>query len=404
VGYLERYTETSELDNKLAGGRMDVRSPASYSNYFRNLKTMATLDKIESAEQAPESYSPLAKVTDLLRIIINSYAFKVIIQGLLTAWAAITFTFFLIRLLPGNPVEVQIEQYLNRGYTMDQSRNLAAGLFNFNPDQPITEQYIHYMTDLVQGDLGQSIVSAGTPVKDQILRFLPWTLVSLGSGLLISITVGTFMGMVMAYWRGSILDNFVTTVASILSGGTDYIYALAIILIAGVQFQLFDVGEMRGGVDPDIESGFTYEYLSNVVKHAALPALTYILTTVGTWTLLMKSSTISTLGEDYINVARARGLSERRILLAYVGRNSLLPVIPRIAISIGFVVGGSVLVERLFVYPGLGNALFTAVSRRDYMTMQGIFIFITVTMIVSNALSDLVLAWLDPRIRLGEDA
>lgn len=364
---------------------------------------MATLDKIETAEHTIQAQSLAGKIMELLRTIIQSYAFKVALQGLLTAWAAITFTFFLIRLLPGNPVEVQIEEYLNRGYTMAQAQNLAAGLFNFDPDQSMTEQYINYMSDLVRGDLGQSITSAGTPVKDQILRFLPWTLVSLGSGLLISITVGIFMGTVMAYWRGSFLDNFVTTIASILSGGTDYIYALAIILIAGVQFQLFDVGEMRGGVDPAIEAGFNYEYLASVVEHAALPALTYILTTVGTWTLLMKSSTISTLGEDYIQVARARGLSERRILLAYVGRNSLLPVIPRVAISIGFVVGGSVLVEKLFVYPGLGNALFTAVSRRDYMTMQGIFIFITVTMIISNALSDLVLAWLDPRIRLGED-
>ncbi|MFP4322838.1 MAG: ABC transporter permease, partial [Anaerolineales bacterium] len=182
----------------------------------------------------------------------------------------------------------------------------------------------------------------------------------------------------------------------------DYIYALAIILLGGVQFGLFDVGDMRGGVDPSIEPGFTAEYIGSVIKHAALPGLTYVLATIGVWILLMKSSTIATLGEDYINVAKARGLSERRILTAYVGRNSLLPVIPRVAINIGFVVGGSVIVERLFEYPGIGRALFTAVSTRDYMTMQGVFILITMTMIAANTLSDLVIAWLDPRIRLGE--
>lgn len=365
---------------------------------------MTTIDNLEASEKIDHTQTKALTFASAFRALTQSYALRVTLQAILTAWAAVTFTFFLIRLLPGNPVEVHIEQLMNRGYTMEQARNQAAGLFNFDPDQPMIEQYFAYMSNLVQGDLGQSITSAGTPVKDQILRFLPWTLVSLGSGLLISITIGTLTGMVMAYWRGSPVDNIVTTLASILTGGTDYIYALAIILIAGVQFQLFDVGEMRGGVDPDVEAGFNAAYLSSVIEHAALPALTYILTTVGSWTLLMKSSTISTLGEDYIHVAKARGLSERRILTAYVGRNSLLPVIPRIAISIGFVVGGSVLVEKLFVYPGLGNALFNAVSRRDYMTMQGIFIFITITMIVSNTLSDIVLAWLDPRIRLGEES
>ncbi len=338
-----------------------------------------------------------------LRKLVDAYATRAILQAVLTAWAAITATFFLIRLLPGNPVEVRIEEYLNRGYTLEQARNAAGRVFNYDPDQPVIEQYVVYMTDLLQGDLGQSIQSSGTPVADQIMSFLPWTLASIGSGLVVSIVLGTSLGMIMAYWRGSWFDNAVTTIVSILSGGTDYIYALAILLIAGVQLELFDVGEMRGGVDQNIESGFTLEYIGSVAKHAALPALTYVLATIGTWTLLMKNSTISTLGEDYINVAKARGLSERRILTAYVGRNSLLPVIPRIAISLGFVVGGSVIVERLFEYPGLGRKLFQAVSSRDYMTMQGIFIFITVTMIIANTLSDLVLAWLDPRIRLGDE-
>jgi len=358
---------------------------------------MATL------EHPNQSGSSSSGLMDTLRPIFESYTARIMFQGLVTAWAAITLTFFLIRLLPGNPIDLYIEQLLNQGYTIEQARNQAAGLFNYDPDQPVITQYVTYMGDLLQGDLGQSITSAGTPVRDQIVRFLPWTLVSLGSGLLISIVSGTMLGMAMAYWRGSVFDNVMTTIASILAGLPDYIYAFAIILIGGVVYELFDVGEMRGGVDPDIDPGFTLEYISSVIEHAALPAITYILASVGIWILLMKSSTISTLGEDYINVAKARGLSERRILTAYVGRNSLLPVIPRIAINIGFVVGGSVIVERLFEYPGIGRALFTAVSTRDYMTMQGIFILITVTMIAANTLSDLVLAWLDPRIRLGDD-
>lgn len=334
--------------------------------------------------------------------IVSSYTFRVVVQGLITAWAATTFTFFLIRLLPGNPIDVKIDQYMNRGYTHEEARTLAAGIFSFNPDEPVIEQYIRYIGRLVQGDLGKSITrSAGTEVSSQILRFLPWTLLSIGSALLISFSSGILIGMAMAYWRGSLFDNVMTGLASILSGIPDYVYALIIILIGGVQLGIFNVGEMRGGVDRNIPAGFTPQYIGSVIKHALLPVITYVLATVGVWILSMKSSTLSTLGEDYISVAKARGLSERRILTAYVGRNAMLPLVTRLAISIGFVVSGSVIVERFFEYPGLGRALSMAVAERDYTTMQGIFLVITVAVIVSNILADLMLGVLDPRVSLG---
>jgi peptide/nickel transport system permease protein len=125
------------------------------------------------------------------------------------------------------------------------------------------------------------------------------------------------------------------------------------------------------------------------------------LASIGGWILTMKSSTISTLGEDYINVAKARGLPERRILTAYVGRNALLPLVTRLAISIGFVVGGSVIVEELFQYPGIGRNLLRAINARDYTTMQGMFLVITIAVVVSNVLADLMFGLLDPRVRLG---
>lgn len=332
----------------------------------------------------------------------KSYTFRVIVQGILTIWAATTFTFFLVRLLPGNPVSIRIDQLMQQGYTFEEARNQAATLYDFNPDEPMLQQYVNYMGRLVRGDLGMSITSAGTPVRDQILRFLPWTLISVGSALLISFSIGIMLGIMIAYWRGGLLDNIVTAVASILSGIPDYVYAIVIILVAGVQLQWFNVGEMRGGVDQGIPAGFTVEYISSVIKHALLPIITYVLATVGVWILSMKSSTISVLGEDYIGVAKARGLSERRILTAYVGRNAMLPLITRLAISIGFVLSGSVIVERFFEYPGLGLQLARAVGARDYTTMQGIFLIITIGVIVSNILADLALGWLDPRVSLED--
>ncbi|MEM9949970.1 MAG: ABC transporter permease [Chloroflexota bacterium] len=346
------------------------------------------------------------KVTWRTRLadIRRSFVFRVIWQGILTAWAATTFTFFLIRLLPGDPISIKTDQLMQQGYTLDEAANIAATLFRYDPTVPVWQQYLQYMSNLLQGDLGQSISSAGTEVTSLILRFLPWTLLSVGSALLISFALGIILGTAMAYWRGSMFDNVMTGIASTLSGIPDYVYAIIIIIVFGVQLEWFNVGEMRGGVDPDIPAGFTFAYIGSVIQHALLPVTTYVIATVGVWMLSMKSSTISTLGEDYINVAKARGLSERRILFSYVGRNAMLPLVTRLAISIGFVLSGSVIVERFFEYPGLGRALTIAVTTRDYTTMQGIFLVITIAVIASNILADLMLGWLDPRVSLEEQA
>lgn len=363
---------------------------------------MASAFPVDDSPNAPPEAPRSRLLGERIKKVTNSYFFKVIIQGILTAWAATTFTFFLIRLLPGNPVSIKIDQLMQQNYTFEEARNIAVTLFRYDPSVPVFQQYLQYMGNLLQGDLGQSISSAGTNVSALILDRLPWTLISVGSALLISFSLGILIGTAMAYWRGSWFDNVMTGIASVLSGIPDYIYAIAIILIAGVQLQIFNVGEMRGGVDPNIPPGFTFAYIGSVIQHALLPVITYTLATIGVWILSMKSSTISTLGEDYINVAKARGLSESRILLAYVGRNAMLPLVTRLAISIGFVISGSVIVERFFEYPGLGRALTLAVGTRDYTTMQGIFLVITIAVIASNILADLMLGWLDPRVTLEE--
>ena len=334
--------------------------------------------------------------------VVNSYIFRVVIQGILTLWAVTTFTFVLIRQMPGNPIQIKIDQLMDqRQLSYDDALKSAAGLYDFDPDEPVFQQYIKYIGKLARGDLGKSILSAGTPVIDQIRRYLPWTLFSVGSGLLISFTLGVLLGMVMAYWRGGILDNTVTVIASIMYGVQDFVIALLLLLVAGVQLEWFMVGDVLGGISQDVEAGFNVPYITSLIQHAALPVLTYVWTTVGGWILTMKSSTISTLGEDYITVAKARGLPERRIVLAYVGRNAMLPLITRLAISIGFVVGGSVIIEFIFQYPGLGRLLYTAINGRDYTTMQGVFLVISAAVVVSNILADLLFGVLDPRVRVG---
>lgn len=350
-------------------------------------------------QSAPPQPSALRQWLKRLR---QSYVFRVLIQGFFTIWLTMTVTFLLIRGLPGDAKEIKINQIITQqNVTYDEAAAIAAGLLPFDPDAPILEQYADYLSKLLRFNLGESITSAGTPVLSQIFTFLPWTLFSVGSGLLISFTLGTLLGMAIAYWRGSWLDNVVTFFASILYGIPDFVIAFLIILIGGVQLGLFKPGSLQGGSDPGIEPGFTAEYIGSLLRHVFLPLTTYVATTIGGWILTMKSSTISTLGEDYIAVAQARGLSQRRILLGYVGRNAMLPQVTRLAISIGFVLGGSVIIETIFNYPGLGRLLSNSIVSRDYTTMQGVFLTISSAVIISNIFADLLYSFLDPRVRLG---
>ena len=343
------------------------------------------------------------RLRERLRKLRKSYLFRVLVQGIVTIWAVMTFTFILIRQLPGNPVDIKIEQIIQtQNISYDEAEAQAALLFDFDPDAPLLEQYADYVGKLIRGDMGESITSR-TPVIDLILRFLPWTLFSVGLGLTISFVLGIVIGTAMAYWRGSAFDNVMTAFASIMYGIPDFIIALLLLLVAGVQLQLFRVGDVLGGVDPNLQPGFNPEYIISLFQHVTLPVITYVTTTIGGWILTMKSSTLSTLGEDYITVAQARGLSQQRILVSYVGRNAMLPLVTRLAISIGFVISGSVIIETLFIYPGLGRLLIKSITDRDYTTMQGVFLTIAIAVIVSNILADLMYGWLDPRVRLGDN-
>jgi peptide/nickel transport system permease protein len=355
---------------------------------------------------APPEAAPQPRPTlwDRWRTLRRNYLFRVILSGLITIWAVTTLTFFMIRQMPGSPFEVAIDGLMTRqSMTYEEAYRAAASIYNFDPDRPVLLQYVDFLGDLLRGNLGLSITRGNTPVLDVILRYLPWTLFCVGLALIISFTLGTIIGLAIGYWRGSWFDNLVTLLASLISGIPDYILALLIILIFGVQLQWFQVGATRGGVDPTISAGFTLEYILSLLQYAALPILIYVLSSVGSWILAMKSSTLGTLGEDYITVAQARGLSQRRILTGYVGRNAMLPLITRLAISVGFVVSGSIIIEEMFQYPGLGRNLFIAIGGRDYTVMQGIFLVITSAVVFSNILSDIAIGWLDPRVRLGDE-
>ncbi len=357
------------------------------------------IPSLESAE-AP----PLSPLRNLARELWSNYTFRTVIQALITVWAVITFIFFLVRLMPGNPVDVYIDYIMNQenlSYTEAYAR--AASQFKFDPDANVIIQYVEYMGQLLQGDLGESITSTGTPVISQILRFLPWTLFAVGLGLFVSFVLGVILGIIMAYNRNSPIDVVLSLFSSILSAVPNYIWGLLILIVFGVQLQWFSIGSLRGTYSPGLQPGFTFEFIISVLEHAFLPVLVYVSGSLGTWMLTMRNSTINVLGEDYVNVARARGLPRSRIVMAYVGRNASLPMFTLLAINIGFIIGGSVIIEELFVYKGLGSFLFWSISQRDYTSMQGVLLIIVMSVVFSNLLADLLYSRLDPRVRLGEN-
>ena len=359
------------------------------------MSTSATVPESLSADRPGTS-------TSLLRRFTQNFYVRRIANALFTIWVVSTIIFFLIRLLPGNPVEQYIARLIEtQGMDYENARSQAAALFAIDLDAPLWKQYFDYLTNLLQGNLGVSITSPGTSVSAIIARFLPWTLFSVGIGLILSFTFGILLGLMMAYRREGFLDHTLTIFASVVSSIPNYLIGILLVVWLGVQWKILPIAQMRGTMSPGVTPSFSLAFLQDALFHAFLPITTYVLTTVGTWMLSMKGSTVGTLGEDFVTVARARGLKDWRITTAYVGRNAALPLFTQLTIAIGFVVGGSFLIETLFQYQGIGYVLSGAIAQRDYPVMQGVFLVITVSVILANLLADFLYGWLDPRIKVG---
>lgn len=356
-------------------------------------------DQIDKSE--PKSGTSLR---DWLASSNIGYILRQLLKALFTAFVVITLTFFLIRLLPSNPIELYVQDLVVQyGMPLHEARDQASALFAIDLERPLFLQYFEYLTQLIQGNMGTSILSPGTPVSTFIKRFLPWTIFSVGIALMISFTVGILLGLLMAYKRDSLLDHILTIIASILSSIPNYLLGILLIIWLGVRLKWIPVAQMRGSLSSGVEVGLTWIFIKDALFHAALPIATYVITTMGNWMLTMKSSTISVLEEDYVTVARAKGLKEGRITTSYVGRNAALPLFTLLTISIGFVVGGSVLIEAIFNYQGIGFILLQSINRRDYTVMQGVFLTITFAVIAANFFADIFYSWLDPRIKLGKE-
>jgi ABC-type dipeptide/oligopeptide/nickel transport system permease component len=306
--------------------------------------------------------------------------------ALVTIFVAITINFFLFRVLPGNAVTdlarvPQSTPQLKHALTVE-----------FGLDKPKWEQYLIYLKELLHGNMGVSF-GYQQPVSHLLFADLKNTIPMVTVGTLAAVVVGVFTGVLSAWRRGSPPDHISTNLAIFAYAfPTQWLGLMLLILFAGI----LPAGGMS---DPFLFSPEPFwQHLADIGRHMILPAATLMLTAYGSYTLVVRSSLLETLGEDYILTARAKGLPVRRIVWRHAVRNALLPMVTLIALDFGYIVGGALLIEVIFSWPGIGESMYTAVTQRDYPMLQGGFLILTVSVIVLNFLSDLVYFRLDPRI------
>src|SRR5690606_7180220 len=324
------------------------------------------------------------------RFLANRAAFY-----LFTLWAAITINFFLPRMMKGDAVD----QYLARNRNVSpEAADALRALLGLDTDKTLIQQYFDYWGLMLRGDLGISLLHGMRPVTEVISQALPWTIGLVGFATIVSFAIGTIGGAFVGWRRGSRLDALVP-ITTFLSTIPSWWLGLLAIAAFSVNVRWFPIGKAYGvGVRPE----WTLEFIGQVIHHGTLPALTIVIASLGGWMLGMRNMMLTVLDEDYIMVAQAKGMPNRRVLWGYAARNAVLPQIQSFALSIGFIVGGTIVMEMVFSYPGVGKLLLDATNAKDYALMQGVFLVITLSVLVANLLADIAYAFLDPRTRQTE--
>jgi peptide/nickel transport system permease protein len=312
---------------------------------------------------------------------------------LFTAWAAITINFFIPRLIPGDPVTSLINRFQGQMST-DAIQSLYV-LFGLDKNASMWSQYVDYWQQLFHGDLGLSFTFFPTPVSEILRQSLPWTVALVGITTFASFVIGTSLGVIAGWRRGSWMDGLLPATTFLSSIPYFWLGLIAIALFAG-EGSIFP---SSGGYEPGLVPSWDSAFIGSAIQHSLLPAITILVSSVSGWILGMRNMMVTVASEDYITVAHAKGLPERRVMVAYAARNALLPNVSGFALALGFIVGGTLLVEIVFSYPGIGYNLFQAVGSKDYPLMQGVFLVITLSVLVANLLADVAYLVLDPRTR-----
>jgi ABC-type dipeptide/oligopeptide/nickel transport system permease component len=306
--------------------------------------------------------------------------------ALVTVFVAITINFFLFRVLPGNAVT-------NLSRVPHSSPQLRHALtVEFGLDKPKWQQYLIYLRELFHGNMGISFTYQ-QPVTHLLIADLKNTIPMVTVGTVAAIVVGVATGVLSAWRRGTVPDHLSTNGAIFFYAfPTQWLGLVLLIVFAGYL-------PAAGMSDPFLFGTEAFwPHLVDIGKHMILPAATLMLTAYGSYTLVVRSSMLETLGEDYVLTARAKGLPDRRIVRRHAFRNALLPMVTLVALDLGYIVGGALLIEVIFSWPGIGLAMYDAIGQRDYPMLQGGFLILTLAVIILNFVADLIYFRLDPRI------
>lgn len=317
---------------------------------------------------------------------------------LFVVWGAATLNFFLPRLAPGDPVRERLFQMSTTGgFTQTGVEEMVEEYqAKFGLDKPLVEQYFNYLWDMARFDFGYSLTLFPTRALDLIMQALPWTIGLLLVTTLLSFAIGTLLGAIIAWPKAPRWVEGLVAPLMTMAAVPYYLLGLILLYVFAFSLKWFP---LSGGYQPGTQPNFSIAFMWDVLKHSILPALSIILSALGFWALGIRGMMVTTSGEDYMLFAEARGLRERTIFGRYGLRNALLPQVTALALSLGNIVSGAILVEVIFTYPGVGSLLFRAIQGADYFVIYGIVFMVVLAIGLATMIVDLAYPFLDPRIR-----
>jgi len=329
------------------------------------------------------------------------YFVRRILFFLLTLWAAVTLNFIIPRLQPGDPAEAMIRKLAGQSQQIDPAQVAAVRTMLGTPNGSLLQQYVDYLGNIIHFNFGVSYTYFPYSVTHMIGQAFWWTVILVGVTQVIGFVAGTLLGAFAAWKRNSLFDSVVSLGLSFI--GTLPFFWIAMLLLYLFAF-VWHVLPSGGGYSETSTRQMSWAYIGDILNHSILPATAILITAPIGWVMGMRNNMIQNLRDDYTRLALAKGLKPWKVALMYSARNAILPNVTGFAISLGGILGGTVFIEGIFNYPGLGRLLFESVGNRDYPLMQALFLLTTVGVIVANLLADMLYGVLDPRVRKGGTA
>jgi len=325
----------------------------------------------------------------------KEYVGKRTFHGIVTIILAVTMNFILFRIMPGDP-----SRAVSGDPRVDTATRLAL-IAKFGLDRPLLEQFVLYIANLLKGDLGISFVQIGRPVISIILgRKMINTIILMGSSMFIAFTLGIIIGVFAAWRRGTKLDISFIVVSLATYSMPVFWFGMLLLLFFSYYINVFPIA---GTITPGIAHPNFFEYAKDYLHHLMAPMITLGVSFFGGYFLFMRDTILDVFTEDYMLTARAKGLSNRKILFKHAMRNALLPMVSLMGVHVTFLISGATMTETVFSWDGLGRLIYDSVRNNDYPVLQGIFLFMAVLVVVASILADIVNAYLDPRIKEAVD-